>query len=574
MMQLLCNGVFLDMPDSVSLAFKRTNVLFAFDKIACERTLSFDIPATPKNEQVFGLAKLPENGGNGMRVKFPCQLQAGPVTLDGVLHVESYSGTYKGVFVTGDLVGLQVIRDAGKIADLLAGNTLTTIWSALPGTPAQGKNSDWSQIDYKTQAAAAFPSVRLSTIITQALQSIGKTWTCPAGFEYVRFIPAELSGIKSTGIVFAATARPMSESAPYVTAYTMDAGALAYMFGADSALVSRTVGIPATTILHGYVSQMEAKQPVQISFPEDWDDNMFVGYFVNGGSNSVAEFSFYGERAFDENGNVTGESLRGRTIDVPRGGKLAVIDKAFYLNRSTSGGQEVGLGFDPLSEQDATIEGGEMDLGSLVRMIDNLPDATIVGLLKVAAALTGKVLNYTEAGGIAFDDLQAGTWNVTNMQDKLIAIDEVKRTFGDYARRNLVQYDSAENVPDVERIVSEYVINNDNLAAVQDLQIVPFSEGTSAGAYGDETMLAANEADTLGDADTAAAKMIRTHLPLNAGLQTLCTKSTTIVARFRLSFLEYNQITSHTLLQVGGVRYVWTDAQWQKDVAKFTLSAV
>ena len=34
------------MPDSVSLAFKRTNGLFAFDKLSCERTLSFDIPAT------------------------------------------------------------------------------------------------------------------------------------------------------------------------------------------------------------------------------------------------------------------------------------------------------------------------------------------------------------------------------------------------------------------------------------------------------------------------------------------------------------------------------------------------
>ena len=118
-MQLLCNGVLLDLYDNAGLQFTHSNPLFAFDDLKCERTTNFKLPATPTNDRVFSLAKIPAYSGEGMRRKFTCKLQAGAVVRDGYLYVANFDGKdYNAVFVTGELVGLQRIKDLGKLSEL------------------------------------------------------------------------------------------------------------------------------------------------------------------------------------------------------------------------------------------------------------------------------------------------------------------------------------------------------------------------------------------------------------------------------------------------------------------------
>ena len=59
MMQLVCNGSRLDLYENTDLQFMEENPLFAFDNIKCERTTSFKLPATPTNDRVFSLARIP-----------------------------------------------------------------------------------------------------------------------------------------------------------------------------------------------------------------------------------------------------------------------------------------------------------------------------------------------------------------------------------------------------------------------------------------------------------------------------------------------------------------------------------
>ena len=118
----------MDLPADLSLTLKRTNMLFAFDKIECERSASFNIPATPNNDAIFQLSKMPQAYGSGMRVRYSAQMQASGVTKNGYLYVDSYAGTYKAIFVTGELLGLKAIKDAGKIGEIIS-PTETTQWS-------------------------------------------------------------------------------------------------------------------------------------------------------------------------------------------------------------------------------------------------------------------------------------------------------------------------------------------------------------------------------------------------------------------------------------------------------------
>ena len=79
MTQLLCNGVLLDLYEDTNLQFKKTNSLFTFGEMSAERTTQFKLPSTPKNDRVFGLARIPAYDGAGMRRTFEAQLHCGTI---------------------------------------------------------------------------------------------------------------------------------------------------------------------------------------------------------------------------------------------------------------------------------------------------------------------------------------------------------------------------------------------------------------------------------------------------------------------------------------------------------------
>ena len=120
MMQLLCNGVRLDLYNDFGLQLKHTNPLFAFDKLECERTTEFKLPTTPTNDRVLSLARIPAYNGTGMMVKFPAELQAGAIVMRGYMYVRQYDGKdYTAVLTVGDMVGLLRLKEAGKLPDLV-----------------------------------------------------------------------------------------------------------------------------------------------------------------------------------------------------------------------------------------------------------------------------------------------------------------------------------------------------------------------------------------------------------------------------------------------------------------------
>ena len=586
-------------------------MLFAFDKIECERSASFDIPATPQNDRIFQLAKWIQAPGTGMRRRYYAQMQASVVTKNGYIYVDAYAkGNYKAIFVTGELLGLQQIRDAGKLADLAIFSD-TVAWTAglVPDLPNRATDN-WNIVKYSQAGSPPHPSWLIKYVVDTIVAANNlPAINIPASGHGLRVITGVPQLLKQTDVSFARAIASgnwvdVTQTYPYPRITTLgiqsSAGDLSGLFSlADYDVQYRrhwedydfqTMQPVLRTVTYaGNVQHLVTTQKVKLTFSRDFPADTYIGTFDDYGQ-YTGGFGFLGDRSFGKywNGSQSvttriGEPLAGRTVVLEAGTSFVfvresdLLDYTKYTEDTTThetweqGWKNVRSAFDVTG---VTIEGdGDAVVGNTVRLQDNLPDITLVDLLKAVAALTGKVLNYTDYSGVTFDDLDVSTWSVKELKN-VISVETMSRKFGEYAQRNTLQFDSDKSVAQSARVIDAYVIDNDNLESVKELQTVPFSEGgvNYDGAVEIVAVAEDNEKDTVADAATSVTSMARASLPLNENLQSLCDASTAVTLQVSMSLLEYESIQAKTAIYYDGVKYVWTEAQWSKDVATFKLS--
>lgn len=576
-MRLLCNGVALDLLSGAALSFKKSNPLFAFDALACERTQSFDIPATPHNERVMQLAKLPAFRGEGMRRRFDAELQDGIVVKHGYLYVDSFTrGTYKATFVTGELFGLQNIKNAGKISDIIDTNVYAS-WSGERSADLEPTLYD--PVSYKTPTNRPYPSVNIGMLLELAMETIGARMQTVN--HNTRIVPDAPKPYKERERAIVS----LYSGTPYVNA--LDLAALDNILFVNQEVEVASIQNDSEVIYR--VVRYWARQHMQITFPKDMSDNWFLCDLKQGEGNLYGNFiggySFYYEmRAGDIRGTLhkVGEPLAGRTIDIEDNQVFMLVHcEDFKYEIDSSSRLTQGWIFDRFcylvnTNQSVMLKGVDLVPGDYVFLRDNLPEMTVTELLKVYAAINGRVLNYTDAEGIAFEDVDTKDWETETLRD-VISIESVSRKFGDFARRNIVRYESASNVPESQRIAVEYVVDNDNLPEQKDLQVIPFSEGAIAMSEGKEVVYIGEETDksTLiahtEDGTTYAERVYLNEVP---GMQTLCDASTSVNIKVRMTLAQYERMSAKTAILCNGTRYVWTEATWSKEVATLKLSKI
>lgn len=575
MMQLLCNGERLDLYENTGIQLKKENPLFAFDKLSCERTTQFKLPCTPTNDRVFSLARIPAYSGEGMRRRFAATLVMGTIIKNGYLYVASFDGKdYAAIFVTGELVGLQAIKNLGKLSELVDfGNAYVDLGTS--GTAADPNDeTTWLAVNYEKEKAAdvIHPSIHLGSLYHAIVTAQGiHAESMTALLKTMRIVVGELKGFPATDIEFTGVGKTMSESS-YVLAYECTLNAMQNMFTKTQAHVQLQLSTASSTSYQkGLVEEYIALQDIDISFPSDWNDNNYIGYFSTEYAYHISNFTFYGDRSFDATGAGAGESLKGRKISLKKGDKFVIINNRSY--RSARSGNITYQGWDftymhvGTTTASVSVSGkvpSENIAGTRVRLQDNLPDITFVELLKTIAALTGYMLNYTDAGGVTFEDMRFEQWNVKYLEN-LLEVGEVKRTFADYVQRNIVRYNEGL------AMAKAYTIDNDNLESEKDLQVIPFGEGESSGNW---LYLKSDFKDNTMSSTAAGTKLQQRTIRKNTGLQDLCDASTQIKVKCRMAMLEYDAITAKTLMQIRGTQYVWTSSVWQKDTAEFTLAKI
>lgn len=601
MIRFEINGEYLDLPADFSLQFKKSNILFAFENIECQRSTSFDIPATTKNDRIFSLAKWVQSDGVGMRRKYEAQMQDGLIVQNGFLHVDAYSsGKYKAVFVTGELLGLKQIRDAGKIKDFWkpAGGI---VWSTANIKDANDVlGNPFAIVRYVSNVALLHPSFDLSDVCAYAYNELtGKAF--PPRRQIYRLIPKEVEGMGKTDLKLKYQGTEADFS---TTPETASFANTIVQTGAMSAIGTTTdtvlfVGVGGTTTQERYIKvrQWVANQTIILSFPSSFPDDMFLMSIQDHGGggedpeyNPISDGWFLGGwRFYPKTGGGTatdGTPLAGRSVTIPRGTRFVILSSNDYEYQPSPFNWD---GFRYIAyenyEFELIAEADELQEGDTVRAYDLLPDLTLTDLLKMYAALEGKMLYY-ENDNLQFDTLDISTWNTFDLTGRVISVSNIARKFGNYAQRNVIDFKSGSDVMPSHRVSNAYTIDNDNIEEEKSLLRIPYSEGEIAERNGfivarfdaedteknvlyEQGIMYAKSRSTSGSTYGE-----RITIPKNAGLQALCDASTSVEIRARISYLEYEQIKPKTLLYYDGVKYVWTESNWSKSVATLKLSKI
>ncbi len=210
-----------------------------------------------------------------------------------------------------------------------------------------------------------------------------------------------------------------------------------------------------------------------------------------------------------------------------------------------------------------------------VPLYPNLPDVTFIELLKLVSYLTGTFITFDDATRvISFTnlDLEASALDISS---NIISIKEIRRTFADWGRHNIVTFTHDDTLFKAEHITIVYDIDNDTLTVDNEIGKIFASEGSMFGtAVYMRNMFEDISKDTICNAISSSDLLQRVTLVKNNAIARLCATSTQVEAEARLSLLEYYRIKPETIIYVNGLRYVWTSRQWQKNVVKFTLAKI
>lgn len=585
MIRFNIEGEYLEIPADFSVQLQKKNPLFAFDKLECERSVSFGVPATPKNDRIFALSKWIAGDGIGMRRRYVAQMQAGAVAKDGYLYVSTFQdGKYNCVFVTGELLGLQDIKALGKIADFMTFQDTCTVTDRAADMlrPSQAEALLYANVAYRKSSFVKTytPSVSLPLLYDAIVQARGITAApIPTECEGVRIIPTAPKGVDEEQTFTQTMIDPeqpegQTPANPF-NSLTFD-GRLFEYYDEDYGVAIAQAGSIASNQYY-LLRQFKAKTNLRIKFPNDWPDNLYLYDFTAG--------EFLGDRGFDKEPNqqgVTpnGDPLAGRTIDMPAETCFLVVnsDDFMYTRTSVMGSSYYDYGFlfsDPDSDFDRSFTltvksaSGEVPVGDLVRLQDNLPDVTFTELLKIIAAISGKVLNYDDQNGITFDDLDFDTWPTFEVSD-VFKRGEMARKFSDYAQQNTILFSSDDFIPEPERLSRVYDIFNENLEQEKQLLKIAFSEGQQL----DNAIYFPEKPSKQTIAASGEQYLTRVTLPACAGIQRLCDASTAVQIQARMPMLLFERLSAKTAIYFDGVRYVWTEATWNKNAVTLKLSKI
>ena len=555
-MQLLCNGVLLDLKQGAALSFKKSNILFAFDSVECERSVSFDLPDTPNNEKVLGFAKDPAYKGTAMRQKLSAEMYCGLVIKQGYLHVDSFSGgMYKAVFVTGDLVGLQAIRDAGGVVEIYKGLAVKVDYN----TDIVAPNSTsivqrLANIRHMSEDGKVRPSVWLRKMITDVLDSIGAAYDLPT--DYRRVIIAEPTAFQERSGTFRRFVGNNhvegAEWADMSMGSTDDDAQISLLFDRVQVPITWNVvdegGMIIDTIT-GTVECFSARQNIKMAFEASLPNDIFLSYSTDTPNPVI---------------------LSGTEIEIEKNRPFF-----FYRNAEFITYPNYGYSFTQTFNVPARVWAASNDLedGDVLLLADNAPDVTVITLLKAMAALHGQVLTY-ENGVIKFDTLNFQA--VVDYTDRLISIKKTTRTFGGYAQQNELTFSDGDGSLPSEREPIFYTVPNENIEEHNTLLEIPFSQGGISTVNRLYVFLREGSEDVLADADTyqSTYALCRARLRKNVSLQAMCTLSTSIDVSVWMTLQEWENLTPKTLVQIRGKRYVWTSGTWSKGVATLSLSQI
>lgn len=593
----------VELGEDIELEFVKKNMLFAFDDIEMERTVEFSIPATPHNNAIFGLSNDEHYSGEKMRRRFPVQLQASGVAKEGYLYLTSYAqGEYKAVFVTGQLLGLKDISEAGKLADIYP----TDDKIDYPTDDIKNAGDEQTPIgvyNYVKKQGGLYPSISLNHVLSSCLSRLGYNIDYPTAQTF-RVIPAEVhtAELRADTITREFITDVAQTGTPLVS--TITSSKMDDYFTITTTNITRYTSNSRGYTVRGQVEQLTAKVNINIVFDRATPDSVFIGTFDDTATNTYIDgFVFLG--GYELTGRqrqggkliTEGSPLAGQTVSVEQGTAFCIVDASHDVSYYGRKGKlcftpQIGFAWydNPLLLTCNVSIAGAGEVGVDVQPVylrDNLPDLTIVEAAKAIASITGRLLLWDEESGtIKFDEGDISTWKKIDITGRVTEKGELTRTFADYAQYNNIVFDSSDNVEDSDRIREYYRVDNDTIERDNELAKIPFSEGgdrvvvneatgvTKHLFYDNNRFDEANKDSIAIAGDGTVTYLERAQVVKNEAINNLCALSTSLNLTFRCPLILFELIDYKTLLHYAGTDFAWTELNYNNDIVSAKLSKV
>lgn len=572
-------GGYLDTPADLSLQFTKTNILFAFDAVECERTTAFTLPATPQNNLLLGFANDTHNPNAYAATRtLQATLEGDSVTKSGYIYVQRCSAdSYECVFVCGDLLGLKAIKELGKIGDILTTTDKANYGAGQAIDASQSTDKIWQAVKYGNMIEGytyPFPSLNLH-LLASRLQAAGVS-VSRDGIRSWRAIPGMVDIDNTTTLAMQGVGIPSEGGGDcgqmFVTDFT-DKFTTVTQSGVALGAVMNTKTSEVTADLLGDYQMIMPREDVSVTFPDTLPATVcLVSYMRFDGGLPTLRF-LGGYTYIPPRGSIpggfNGTPLAGRTVDIPRNQPFLVYDFSAGYHEDTVG--DIYLAYfdfeNATISTTVTIVFATSQAGT-VPLQPYLPDMTVVELYKNIAALQGDFIVYRDGQLRIIDDEAAiAGMRFRDMSDRLLSMTNIERTFGDFAQSNSIEFDSSESVPENDRVRRDYGVDNTLIEEESVLQTIAWSEGVYRyTADGNGVCVLQNDKPTI--SATLGGKVLQ---PADIGRNRLLDQLTATAVKcqvsVRMQLYEFEAMTENDGILVNYQRWVWLSAQWSDGVA-------
>jgi len=460
------DSVNLDIPKDFDLSFQKKNILFSFDDIELSRSQSFTLPRSQTNDAFFQFSYRQDFDGAVTRVTHFAEMFYSGGKEEGLLScISANDNGYECVFIFGELRNLKKIKEAGKISEYFHPTHLLE-WgdetAAAPANDDEFYNQLLAMLKYKTDAPESvwqhginvLPSVRLDRLIDICCSSlsVGVDITFPDIHPRIILSDTLGSGAEVT-IGYEKTATGTSSTAEIALSPAIDGAEVADLtfqcFTSFCIILPIPIFLKTTVRTKGI--RFNRKMEVMFKASTGISTNKYPLWFVDAGD--VVPF---------EEGDYFTFISRDTN-------KIHYFDETPYMYGGEFGnpGYFGWSGFAyPESGTFGVRQLDNISYNMTYYLKDNLPDVTLIDLLKTYAHIYNRLLFYdSEENKFSFFD-----GNFTNtpisLDERIIKLTGVKRTIGTFAQKNKVVCDSEDYVIDVNKYNFFYNISNETIEKV------------------------------------------------------------------------------------------------------------
>ena len=564
------DGVDLDIPKDLELSFQKKNILFSFDDIELNRSQGFTLPRSKINDAIFQFSFRPDFDGAVTRVTHFAEMFYSGGKEDGILScISANDNGYECIFVFGELRNLKKIKEAGKISEYIDAS-ISLVWgdetAAHPANDAYFYYQLWSILKYKTDAPESewrhginlLPSVRLDALIDMCCSALSVDVDLTFPEIHPRLILSDTLGLAAEVLIdYQKTVTPGSIAEIALSPAIDGAEVGDFTFQCfDVLYIILPIPIRIKTTARTKGIRFNRKMEVTFKAPTAISTNKYPVWFLDPGD----------VVSFEEGDYFT---------FVSRDAAIYYFDGApyFYISGFTL----------PESGTFGVRQLDNISYNMIYRLKDNLPDVTLIDLLKTYAHIYNRLLFYdSEENKFSFFD-----GNFTNapisLDDRIIKRTDVKRTIGTFAQKNKVVCDSEDYVLDVNKYNFFYNISNETIEKEKTIVNIPFSEGNilSDGSVqyvklsdfeytGSEWKVVAKKPTIAIAGDQPYMTRIR---QLNGAndINEIFEISTTLNIKVQMYLFEFQKIKPKDVFLVGGIRYAYFSATWNKNIADLVL---